>query len=450
MKTKASPTLTYKVALEFYDQKMRDFWVGQMLLARDCYNFVSKIAFDEKTPLSLKTFHKRMYRAEREAFPNLPSQMCIKIYKQVLANYRTVKDQEEKEKWEKEREQKRKQKGKKGEQSHGPEVEVGEPTQEEKVEEFLTNPIQMKNPCIGLDKRLYSCLTRESLNLSDGVSRKRTTVRFKTYPKFVDMSARFRMCDPNLVYDDKENEFQLCVPFLTIAPTPLPDEFMGIDLGVKRAATLSDGTAYTNKEYLARRRRIRHNKSMFRRHKKHSHSARTKLRKNSRRESNVSKNEAHHLANWILAHKASVFVMEDLSRIKRNTSKTKEGFKKKRHNNMLSQVPFHMLRQILTYKAPLLGKRVETVSPYDTSKMDCRTQSKEGCIRKGCRFYTADGLVFDADWNAALNILLRKHPTSFVVLPLDGRLNLVGRRRQHANRGSGQPLLQAAMSSAWR
>jgi transposase len=83
---------------------------------------------------------------------------------------------------------------------------------------------------------------------------------------------------------------------------------------------------------------------------------------------------------------------------------------------------------------------VETVSPEYTSQEDCRTQSKIGCLRKGCRFYTADGLVFDADWNAAINICNRysKHPTSFN-LPLDGRLNLVGRLRQNANRGMVSP-----------
>ncbi|MBR3320916.1 MAG: transposase, partial [Exiguobacterium sp.] len=71
-------------------------------------------------------------------------------------------------------------------------------------------------------------------------------------------------------------------------------------------------------------------------------------------------------------------------------------------NNAISQVPFYQLKQILTYKAPLRGKRVETVSPENTSRMDCRTQSTDGCRRQGCRFHAADGRVFDADWNAAI------------------------------------------------
>ena len=400
---------TYKTKLVFDDPKARAFWVGQMRVVRDCYNYVAKIAFEEKTPLNIKVYHNRFYKAEREAFSALPAQMCIKVYKQVLANYRTVKE-------------------------NGQQIE---------------KPLEMKNPSVGLDKRLYSNLTREAFKISNGETRKRALVKFSLYPKFNEMAARYRMCDPTLQYDEKNDVFYACVPFLTLDTTPLPESYIGVDLGMKRIATLSDGTAIVDKDYLARRRRIRHNKSVFRRHKKKSHSAMRKLNALRRKERNMSKDFCHHVANEILKHDGSVIVMEDLSKIKKRTAKTEEGHKRKRHNNAMSQVPFFQLKQILTYKAPLVGKRVETVPPKYTSQEDCRTQSKEGCVRKGCRFYTADGMVFDADWNAAINICNRKHPTTFS-LPIDGRLNFVGRRRQHANRGSGQPDLQAAASSARR
>ena len=426
---------TYKTKLVFDDPKARAFWVGQMRVVRDCYNYVSKIAFDEKTPLNIKVYHNRFYRAEREAFPTLPAQMCIKVYKQVLANYRTVADKKKKE----EQEEARK---RKWFEKKGLPVPQKEPDDDEEEK-----PIEMKNPSIGLDKRLYSNLTRESFKLSDGESKRRSLVSFVLYPKFNEMAARYRMCDPILQYDEKNDVFYACVPFLTLDTTPLPESYIGVDLGMKRIATLSDGTAIVDKDYLARRRRIRHNKSVFRRHKKRSHSARRKLNALRCRERNMSKDFCHHVANEILKHDGSVIVMEDLSKIKKRTAKTEEGHKRKRHNNAMSQVPFFQLKQMLTYKAPLVGKRVETVPPQYTSQEDCRTQSKEGCVRKGCRFYTADGMVFDADWNAAINICNRKHPTPFR-LPFDGRLNFVGRRRQHANRGSGQPDLQADRSLA--
>ena len=378
--------ITYKVKLRFESEKMRIFWEKRMRLVRDCYNYISKISFEEKLPLKLNAYHKRLYREMRERFPDLPSQMCIKIEMQVLANYKTVAEQKKKE--EKEKARKRK-----WFEKRGLPMPPEKPDEDKKEEK----PIEMKKPSIGLDKRLYSNLTRESFKLSDGESKRRSLVKFVLYPKFNEMAARYRMCDPNLQYDEKNDVFYACVPFLTLDTTPLPESYIGVDLGMKRIATLSDGTAIVDKDYLARRRRIRHNKSVFRRHKKKSHSARRKLNALRCRERNMSKDFCNHVANEILKHAGSVIVMEDLSKIKKHTAKTAEGNKRKRHNNAMSQVPFYQLKQILTYKAPLVGKRVETVPPQYTSQEDCRTQSKEGCVRKGCRFYTADGMVFDKE-----------------------------------------------------
>ena len=385
--------LTYKTKLRFESEEVRSFWADRMCLVRDCYNFAARIVFEEKVALGMMPFHKRLYREERDKFPSLPAQMCIKVNQLVLANYKTVR--------------------------------------ENKMD--LEKPLVMKRPSIGLDKRLYSGMTRESFRLSTGNGNKRAEVKFVLYPKFNELASKYRMCDPNLQYDERNDEFYACIPFLAVETTPMPDKHIGVDLGMKRIATLSDGTAISDKEYLARRRRIRHNKSILRRHKNKSHSARRKLKAIRRREANMCKDFCHRVANEILKHDGSVIVMEDLSKIKRNTSKTEDGHKRKRHNNAMSQVPFFELRRILTYKAPLVGKRVETVPPQYTSQMDCRTQSTDGCVRKGCRFYTADGKVFDADWNAAVNICNRKHPIPFD-LPLDGGLNFVGRHCQGANR----------------
>ncbi len=130
----------------------------------------------------------------------------------------------------------------------------------------------------------------------------------------------------------------------------------------------------------------------------------------------------NHIANAIIASTdASILVLEDLSNIKKNTSKTNEGFKKTNHNRRISQIPFYKFKQILSYKALLNGKRVETVSPFMTSQIDCTTGKKEG-TRKNRRFYCKNGTVLDADWNAAINIARKsKHPFSFKI-PYDGAL----------------------------
>ena len=384
---------TYKVKLLFDNPQTYDLWVDRLHLVRDCYNYASTIIFNEKIQLGLKPIHSRLYYELRDKFKELPSQMCIQVERSLISNYKSVRSNGHK----------------------------------------INKPIQMKHPSIQLDKRLFSNLTRESFKLSNGDGNHRSEVRFVTYPKFNELAEMYKMCDPKWAYNDDTGVFYACVPFLDIPPTPHEDSYLGVDLGIKRIATLSDGTSYSDKKYLANRRKIRHNKRILQKHKKHSHSAKTKLKKLRRKEANTSKNMCHHLSNEILKHNGSVIVMEDLTKIKQSTSKTKEGFKRKHHNNMLSQVPFYQIRQILTYKALLKGKRVETVSPEYTSRQDCRTQSGVGCKRIGCRFYTKDGMVFDADWNASINIMNRyKHSNSFD-LPIDGRLNLIDRPLQQAN-----------------
>ena len=383
---------TYKAKLIFNEPETRRFWIQQLCLVRDCYNYTSDIIFNEKLPLGLKSFHNRLYKEQREKFPELPAQMCIKVYKALLSNYKSVKSNKHK----------------------------------------IDTPIKMKRPSIQLDKRLYSKMTRTSFRIGTGVGNKREEVSFLTYPKFDEMMANYHVCDPIIQYDETTDTIYGCFPFLNSFPIPENEYCLGIDLGLKRIVTTSDGVAYSDKQYLANRRRIRHNKRMLQKHKKHSHSARTKLKKLRRKEANVSKNMCHHLANKILETSKSIIVMEDLSGIKQTTSRTKEGHKRTRHNNMMSQVPFYQLKSILTYKAQALGKRVETVSPEYTSQEDCRTNQRTG-TRKGCRYYCNDGVVLDADWNAAINIKNRyRHSNSFN-LPLDGQLNLIDRVCQRPN-----------------
>ena len=387
---------TYKAKLLFSNQEIYDFWVKQLCLVRDCYNYSSKIVFNEKIPYNLKAFQNRLYKEQRERFAELPAQICIRIYKALLANYRTVKSNKHK----------------------------------------IDEPIKMKRPSIQLDKRLYSKMTRTSFKLGNGQGNKREEVCFMTYPKFDEMMSKFHVCDPTIQYNEESGEFYGCFPFLNTFPIQANEERLGVDLGLKRIATLSNGQSFSDKKYLANRRKIRHNKRILQSKKKHSHSARTKLRKLKNKEYNISKNFCHHLANKILKTDKSIIVMEDLSKIKQTTSRTENGYKRKRHNNMMSQVPFYQLKSILTYKAQALGKRVETVSPEYTSQEDCRTNQQTG-RRCGCRYYCDDGVVLDADWNASINIMNRyKHSNSFT-LPIDGKLNLIDRVCQQPNSSNG-------------
>ena len=104
----------------------------------------------------------------------------------------------------------------------------------------INKPIQMKRPAIQLDKRLFSNLTRESFKLSNGDGNHRSTVRFLTYPKFNELAEIYKMFDPKLIYNDEMGDFYACITFLDIPTTPHEDSYLGVDLGIKRIATLSD------------------------------------------------------------------------------------------------------------------------------------------------------------------------------------------------------------------
>ena len=142
----------------FDNPEIYGFWVSQLRLVRDCWNFASEIAFTEKLPLGLKPFHHRLYRAERERFPELPAQLCVKVIKAVLATYRAIK-------------------------ANG---------------HHLEGPARMRRPSIQIDKRIYSKLKPDGFLLSDGKSPRRQVVLFQTYPKFDELMASLRPCDPIL------------------------------------------------------------------------------------------------------------------------------------------------------------------------------------------------------------------------------------------------------------
>lgn len=198
-------------------------------------------------------------------------------------------------------------------------------------------------------------------------------------------------------------------------------------MGCRRLITTSNGDAIKSTDYLRQKRKIRYLKRILNSKKKNSHSARTKLKKIKHKEHNYSKQYIEKTVNCILKNSnESNIAIEDLTKIKKKTYK-KYGT----HNNRISQIPFYMFKEILTYKATLYGKEVKTVSPAFTSQLDCTTNRRDG-KRQGCRYYSVNGNVLDADWNAAINIKNRaenvKHLISYVKLPLDGSINILNKQ----------------------
>lgn len=386
---------TFNILLNTSPEAFR-YWHNQLVETRNAYNDCSEYMFNNNTPLALKTVHDNVYDWLRKTHPSLPAQAVIKVYKDVLSAFRSIK-------------------GNRHRIKHAP---------------------QKRHLAMRLDKRLYTRMQQDGIVMCAGTEGKRELIPFVLYDKATEMLLNYPTHDP-LIYE-RDGRLFLSVPFEVQEKPVLSDDCIGVDLGLRRLFVTTDGVAFRDEKYLDSRRKLRHNKKGLQ--SCGTKSARHKLRKLKNREHNLSNDLCHRAANALLSSTtASVIVLEDLEGIKRKTSKTKNGFKRKTHNRRMGQAPIRGFRDILTHKAQRVGKRVETVSPTYTSQTDCRTGKRDG-ERKRCRYVCSDGVVLDADWNASCNIAHRSgHPVSNC-LPVDGGLRfLTGRALSTARKCSKSP-----------
>lgn len=381
--------ITYNIELKMNGSSF-EFWKDFLSKTRKAYNMCASMLVENSTPLDLHHVHEAVYNELRNKFDTLPAQCIIKIYKEVLAALRSIRSNKQ----------------------HNADIP------------------QRKRLALRIDKRLYSNLSVDGIALTGEVKNKRTFYPFIRFPKMETLFSEYKTKDPLLFI--RNDRIFLSVPF-EVAEKPLKNDMsVGVDLGMKRLFVTSEGIAYKDRQYLKRRRELRYLKRCLQ--SKGTKSAKRHLCKVKQKERNISKDMCYRASSTLLASTdANIIVMEDLSKIKKTTSRAKEGFRRKCHNNAMAQVPFYMFREILTHKATLAGKQVETVSPSYTSQTDCRTNKRDG-NRNGCRYLCYDSRVFDADWNASINIAKRgKHPFSNVE-PIDGRLKFLNGRDMSASR----------------
>lgn len=370
--------ITYNAEMVFPNDECRSHFMELLEQTRDAYNECAKIIYDSSIPLDIKSVHNAVYSHIRSTYSKLTSNAVIALYRDVMGAVRSIKSNKHED------------------------ARIPEKT-------HLNHK---------LNRYLYNNLTAEGIWLTTNTKRIRSHITFKVYPRLQEMFQKYVPGDPTIFL--RNGKFYMSIPF-KVPEIPLQNDIcIGVDMGERRFAITSDGLMLNDKEYNARRRKIRYLKRCLQ--KKGTKSAYRHKRKLSHKEQNQSTDMCNHIANAIIqSTDASIIVLEDLSNIKKNTSKTKEGFKKKNHNRRIGQLPFYKFKQILSYKALLKGKRVETVSPVMTSQIDCTTNKKEG-TRKNRRFYCQNGAVLDSDWNAAINIARKsKHPFSFLT-PYDGAL----------------------------
>ncbi len=372
---------TYNVKLVFSSTQDEQLLTVTLELYIKLWNYLSEYVLKHQQ-LNKKILHDKTYYKCKKKFPIILSQMIIRAQHDVVSAYRSAR-------------------------KNG------------RTWEDIQEPFKKKSLSIRLDKRLYK-MSQTDIRLS--TLGKRIDCSLLKYPRIEEMFKSYPVCDPLIFWRD--GQFYLSISFETPDVEVKGSSILGIDVGEKRLITTSDGLCIFGKEIQSVRRKFRYNKKHLQ-SKKRSHSSRKKLNKNKRRDRHKCKNYMHHVSNKMLKTKCDVLVLEDLSGIKQKN----DG---KYRNRKKSQYSWRMLRDMLTYKALFVGKRVVTVNPYNTSRDDHR--GLESGVRKGCRYYASDGEVFDADWNAAINIGLRYGnvsglPVSFSV-PRDGSLNHIGRLSQ--------------------
>ncbi len=325
------------------------------------FNYASPLQFTEKKN-SLMVLHSKVYGNIRKLYPDIPSQVVIKAEQECLASYKSTKSNKHK----------------------------------------LKSPIVKKNLSMRLDKRLYSKDKNDKYSIKITTTNGRQSFKFVVYPRLKELMDKYQYCDP-LIY---ENNGKLFISFC-FENKPKEQQkqklALGVDIGIRRSVALSDGRIVIDRKFNGNKRKLRHLKDCLK--SKGTKSARKHLNKLRHKEHNQNKNQTHLISNEVLKTDADTIVLENLKGIK----KKKNKYQNKRN---ISQVPMFELRRIITYKAENMGKTITLVRPSYTSQTDSVTGKIEG-ERRGCRFYSKNGLIYDADINASINIAkLSKLPVS--------------------------------------
>ena len=359
--------LTYNTLLEGDTEALKLLLQKQQLV----YNFASIQQFPEKKR-SLPILHSKVYKNIRKSNPEIPAQVIIRAEQECLSAYRSIKSNKHK----------------------------------------ISKPIEKHSLSMRLDKRLYSKSTYNSIRIT--TLNKRQTYSFVIYPKLKALMETCKHLDP-LIFE-RDGKVYISFTFDTAPETKQKQKLaLGVDVGIRRSVALSDGRLVIDKKFNGDKRKLRHLKDRLK--SKGTKSAKRHLRKLKHKELNQNKNQTHLIANEVLKTTADTIVLENLKGIKRK----KNRYQSKRS---IGQVPMFELRRIITYKAENQGKTVLLVCPSYTSQTDCITGKREG-ERRGCRFYSKNGLVYDADINASINIAkLSKLPISQTINLTYGQANV--------------------------
>ena len=358
--------LCYKTRL-ILDNSQKQSLLEILRAATFCWNECSKARFNLQKN-SIVELHAIFYNTFRKSQPKIPSQIVISSERSIVGSFASIKSNKHK----------------------------------------INKPPVRKKLTLQLDKRIYS--------YKDGIFsiislEKRVKCKPYIYPKLQEMLNLYKFGDPKIF----EKNGDIWISFVFDVPTSESKSRMalGVDLGCRINAATSEGNLFVDKKFNGRKRKLRFLKRQLQSAKdKGSKTAKRHLKKIRHKEANINRDFTHKLSNKILKTKANIIVLENLKSIKVKKNKYQ-------NKNRISQVPLYELKRILTYKAPLVGKTVIEVCPKWSSQIDSQSGLKDG-ERRGRRYYSKSGLIYDSDINAAINI------AKFSKLPVSLNPNGIG------------------------
>ncbi|MFX0079169.1 MAG: RNA-guided endonuclease InsQ/TnpB family protein [Candidatus Hermodarchaeota archaeon] len=195
----------------------------------------------------------------------------------------------------------------------------------------------------------------------------------------------------------------ICVERKITVPRPINGPRIGVDLGIRSLATLSDGTKIKNPQAFTKKlRKLKRLSQQVSRKKKGSHNQRKAIIRLARlywRISNIRMDVIHKLTTY-LAKNHSQIVIEDLC--------VKGLMKNKRLSRAIADVGFYEFRRQLEYKTRWYGSEVIIISQFFPSSKRCsQCGHTKNEFSLSERVFKCDncGLQLDRDKNAANNLV---------------------------------------------
>jgi putative transposase len=214
-----------------------------------------------------------------------------------------------------------------------------------------------------------------------------------------------RRGESDLVY--REGKWYLLATVEVEEPPPgTPEDWLGVDLGVKNIAADSEGEIYTGGHLRGLRHRYQRVRSRLQ--SKGTKSSRRLARKRRRREHRMARDANHHISKRIVEkaqRTKSGIALEDLKGIRGRVRARRS------QRSALHSWSFHQLREFICYRARLAGVPVAFVDPRNTSRTcpGCGHCDKRNRPNRDAFRCTACGFAGPADSIAATNIGRRAH-----------------------------------------